>query len=94
MQVTQSEGPPLTHLFTPVVVSRDGNSLERLVPALGAKLFRHDGGDVEAGVTPEVPCSRLPDEEAVEGEHVEAELFEDVLGRQMTINRSHKLMWR
>ena len=78
-----------THLFTPIVVSCDGNSLERLVPALGAKLFRHDGGDVEARVTPKVPCSRLLNEEAVEREDVETELFENVLRRQMTINRCH-----
>ena len=78
-----------SHLLTPIVVSRDGNSLERLVPAPGAKLFRHDGGDVEARVTPKVPCSRLPDEEAVEGEDVESELLENVLRRQIPINRFH-----
>ena len=68
-------------LFASIVVSRDGNALERLVPAPGAKLLGHDGGDVEAGVTPEVPRSRLPDEEAVEREDVEAELLENILWR-------------
>ena len=72
----------LTYLLAPIVVSGDRDSLERLVAALGAKLFRHDGGDVEAGVAPQVPRSRLPDEEAVEGEHVEAELFQNVLWRR------------
>ena len=69
------------HLFASVVVSRDGNALERLVPAPGTKLFGHDGGDVEAGVTPQVPRPRLPDEEAVEREDVEAELLENILWR-------------
>ena len=62
----------LTYLLAPIVVSGDSDSLERLVAALGTKLFRHDGGDVEAGVAPQVPRSRLPDKEAVEGENVEA----------------------
>ena len=70
-----------SHLFTPIVVSCNGNSLERLVSASGAKLFRHDGGDVEAGVTPEVPRPRFPDEEAVQREDVEAELLQNVLWR-------------
>ena len=44
---------------------------------------------MEARVTPKVPCSRLLNEEAVEREDVETELFENVLRRQMTINRCH-----
>ena len=79
-----------SHLFTPIVVSCNGNSLERLVSASGAKLFRHDGGDVEAGVTPKVPRSCLSNEEAVDREYVETELFENVL---RTINR-RVMIWR
>ena len=82
-----------SHLFTPIVVSCNGNSLERLVSTSGAKLFRHDGGDVEARVTPKVPRSCVSNEEAVDREYVETELFQNVLRRRMKINR-RVMIWR
>lgn len=67
------------NLLFAVLVERNGNFLQRGVTAVGAKLFSHDAGGLEARGATQNERANGADQSSVICTYIETDLLEDVL---------------